>query len=88
MKFIIDENVPVSLLKALRNEGHDAIRVTLSSSDAEIALRAKEEERTLITLDKDFISGAVIIPPGVVIVHIHIHPQTPRSIVDCFMKFL
>ena len=88
MKFILDENVPIILIKSLRNEGHDAVRVTLSSPDPEIALRAKNEERILITQDKDFVSGAVVVPPSVTVVFLQIHPPTPRRIDERFMLFL
>ena len=37
MKFLIDEDIPVKLLKELIAQGHDAVRVTPGSADIDIA---------------------------------------------------
>ena len=48
MRFFLDENFPVPLIKPLRELGHDAVRVTLKSPDPEIAERAKNEGRVIL----------------------------------------
>ena len=53
MKFLIDEDVPVKVLKHLNRNGHDAVRVESGSKDKEVAKTARKEDRILITLDKE-----------------------------------
>ena len=63
MRFFLDENFPVPLIKPLRELGHDAVRVTLKSPDPEIAERAKNEGRVILIRihppDKDVVFGAL-----------------------------
>jgi predicted nuclease of predicted toxin-antitoxin system len=58
MKFKIDENLPVEVVKLLEDNGHDAVSVfqqNLSGTlDKRIAEVCQEEKRALITLDTDF----------------------------------
>ena len=88
MQFLIDEDVPAGLVKSLISLGHDAVRVTPSSPDLEIAKRVKEESRVLVTLDKDFTNTALYSPHEMNIVHIHIHPPYSDTIINSFKKLL
>ncbi len=57
MKFLADENIPLKVVKKLREEGFDIISVTELSpgiSDEESAEMSQNENRVLITFDKDF----------------------------------
>ena len=58
MKFKIDENLPIEVVKLLEDNGHDAGSVfeqNLSgTSDTRIAEVCQKEKRALITLDSDF----------------------------------
>ena len=57
MKFLADENVPYGVIKRLRKEGIDIISVydvQRGITDPEVAELANQEERILITFDKDF----------------------------------
>ena len=74
MKFLIDENLNVKLIKLLRELGFDAVRVSLGSPDSEIAERARSEDRILLTLDKDFTDKLTFPPSRFNIIHIRIHP--------------
>lgn len=58
MRFKLDENVPLAIVKLLEDAGHDA-RTVLDeqlggADDARIIAAAAHESRALITLDKDF----------------------------------
>lgn len=57
MKFKLDENVPRRATNLLADAGHDVSTVKdealVGEADAIIARAAAEEERMLITLDKD-----------------------------------
>ena len=54
MKFIVDENVRKEVTSFLRTEGHDVLTATPGSEDEEIAHRAKETGRIILTHDQHF----------------------------------
>ena len=58
MKFKVDENLPVEVVKLLEDDGHDALTVLGQNlggePDSRIAQVCKKEKRALITLDTDF----------------------------------
>ena len=57
MRFIADEGVDAQIVAALRKEGHDVLYVIefdAGASDPDILCNANEEDRILITRDKDF----------------------------------
>ena len=57
MKFLADECCDTALISALRKDGHDVLYVTEKKAgaiDDEILSDAYNEERILITEDKDF----------------------------------
>jgi predicted nuclease of predicted toxin-antitoxin system len=57
MRFLIDESTGISVANYLRSEGHDVLAVVESmpqADDSTILERAVEEERILISNDKDF----------------------------------
>lgn len=82
MKFLLDEDVPLALLRALKRAGHDAIRIIPSTPDPIIAGQARTEGRILITLDKDFTNTKLYPPTQLTTVHIQIHPPYAQYIVE------
>jgi len=58
MKFKVDENLPIEVVRLLEDNGHDALTVLGQNlggePDSRIAQVCKEEKRALITLDTDF----------------------------------
>ncbi len=57
MKWVADENIDASIVRALRNSGHDVWYVADEArgiGDREVLQRAEEENALLITGDKDF----------------------------------
>lgn len=57
MRFLVDENIGPGIARWLRSEGHDVFSVYDSargSSDEDIIRMAFNENRILITSDKDF----------------------------------
>jgi len=57
MKFLIDENVGITITKYLRDQGFDTKSVSElypSRNDSTIINNAKKEERIIVTNDKDF----------------------------------
>jgi predicted nuclease of predicted toxin-antitoxin system len=59
MKILVDENIPLTTVRALRAQGHDVldIRGTADEGIPDYALweMAQREERLLITTDKGFV---------------------------------
>ena len=88
MKFLIDEDIPVKLLKELIAWGHDAQRVKPGSADPDIAQTSKRENRILITLDKDFANTVIFPPAEFNIVQIRIHPPFADILIEAFQKLL
>ncbi len=57
MKLILDENISGSVIRALRQRGHNiiAVKETMrSQSDEAILHAAQQEKRLVVTYDKDF----------------------------------
>lgn len=57
MKFIVNENIPVTLIVQLRKAGHDVLSVKESmrgEKDEIILEKAQSESRIIVTQDKDF----------------------------------
>lgn len=57
MRFIVDESTGFSVVRYLRSEGHDVLSVAEDmpqAHDDDILARAVEENRVLLTNDKDF----------------------------------
>ena len=58
MKFKVDENLPIEVVRLLEDNGHDALTVLGQNlggePDSRIAQVCKKEKRALITLDTDF----------------------------------
>jgi predicted nuclease of predicted toxin-antitoxin system len=57
MKLLADENLPAPVIAALRRLGHDVLAVAESkpgASDAEVLATAVQQNRLLLTLDRDY----------------------------------
>ncbi len=88
MKFLIDEDIPVKVIRAFAALGHEANRVKPGSSDQEIARLAKLENRILVSLDKDF-SNTLLFPPSEFnILLIRIHPPLAAPVIEATRKYL
>jgi predicted nuclease of predicted toxin-antitoxin system len=57
MRLLTNENIPTSVVDALRDRGHDVLAVKESmrgAGDRAILARAQSESRLVVTQDKDF----------------------------------
>ena len=57
MKLLADENIPASVVMALKEEGYDIRWIRIESpgiSDIDVMRYAHDEKRILLTYDKDF----------------------------------
>lgn len=78
MNFIADENVYTPIIEALRGAGHDLLEAkeekSLVMSDFEIFKTAQEQNRTLLTMDKDFSNILRYAPgshPGIIVLKLY-----------------
>ena len=56
-KLLLDENIPKSIEKCLKNLNHNVIHIRLTNPgmiDKEIISKSANEKRIIIILDKDF----------------------------------
>lgn len=80
MRFLADENLQSKIVAWLRSQGHDVLYAAESleeATDAKLLSIAREEERVLITDDKDFgelVFHRRLASAGVVLVRL----ETPR----------
>lgn len=66
MDFLADENFPLVSIRLLRNAGHNVVSVieaTPGGKDRDVLKRAHEENRVVLTFDKDY--GELISAQGI-----------------------
>jgi predicted nuclease of predicted toxin-antitoxin system len=57
VRFLLNENIPATVIHALRNRGHDVVsakETMLGKPDKVLLTRAEKEKRLLVTQDKHF----------------------------------
>lgn len=93
MRFLLDENVPFDLLRALEGRAHTVQHVAQVSAqelDEHVLARAVREQAVLVTFDSDF--GRLIFyerhtsPPGVIYLQSHSHGAAQT--VEVFLNLL
>ena len=74
MRFKLDENLPVDLVEAFRDAGHDAVTVLdqdlVGARDSDLASVCLSEGRVIVTFDTDFADIRTYPPsmyPGIVV---------------------
>jgi predicted nuclease of predicted toxin-antitoxin system len=89
MRFLIDENVKLKLLRWLSESGHDAIRVPSGTRNGRVLALGIAESRILITHDHDF-ADRYRYPPdqyaGIIL--IEIHPPVLSALKTALSKLL
>ena len=84
MKFLLDENVPLSIKKIINDLGHEAITLRdvnkLGMRNGEVAKLSIIKNVTIITLDSDFLSIKKDLQKKSKIIYIKIHPRDPKII--------
>ena len=92
MRFLVDENLPFSLIRLLRDAGHDTFDVAASplrsSPDERLWMLAARERRILITKDLDFPFPHIRpYPPGLILIRVP-DTFTGEQITRLFSKVL
>ncbi|MGD2108793.1 MAG: DUF5615 family PIN-like protein [Phycisphaerae bacterium] len=84
MRLLADANISRALYGFLESAGHDCIHAeTLSPglSDDELLHMAVDEERTILTADKDFgelVFRRLLTVPGVILLRLHVPSEAER----------
>jgi len=87
--FLLDENVPVSLVKFLKDSGLEVRRVSeikRGAGDQEVVRFAKELGAVVVTLDSDFTRLCFL--GNIPVILIKVHPRIPGKIVRSVRTFL
>jgi predicted nuclease of predicted toxin-antitoxin system len=94
MRFLVDENLPFSLIRFLQESGHDVFDVAASSlrgsPDQHLWRLAAREKRVLITKDLDFPFPQIRpYPPGLILIRVpdtFTGPQITRLFSTTFQR--
>lgn len=87
MKLLANENIPLLAVKKLREHGYDVFSISEQISgitDNEVLNLSKQEDRIIITFDRDY--GELIFlrkmtsPPA--IIYLHFIPQNPIEVFE------
>lgn len=81
MKLLANENIPLASITALRVAGHDVLSLSLDSpgiNDEAVLALAREQDRILITFDRDY--GELVyrrrLPVPLGVIYMRFVPQT------------
>ena len=92
MKFLLDENVPLSIKKIINNLGYKVITLKdekqLGIKNGEVAELSIKKNAIIITLDSDFLSIKKELQKKSKIIYIRIHPRDPKIIANIIQKYL
>lgn len=92
MRFLLDENVPLSVKEIINNLGHEAITLKdekqLGIKNGEVVELSLKRNAIIITLDSDFLLLNKELQKRSKIVYIKIHPRDPKIIITIFQKYL
>ena len=93
MNFLANENFPLVSVRLLRNAGHNVVSVigeTPGDQDRDVLKRAHEENRIVLTFDKDYgeliYRHRVFIPAG--LVYFRFNPATPEEPADMLLNII
>jgi predicted nuclease of predicted toxin-antitoxin system len=83
-RLLADENIPLASVALLRNNGYDVLAISEHApgiADVDILRLAREQDRVLVTFDRDF--GELVyrdlapVPPA--IIYLRLPPSTPEE---------
>lgn len=92
MKFLLDENVPLSIKEIINNLGYETITLKdenkLGIKNGEVAELSIKKNAIIITLDSDFLSIKKELLKSCKIIYIRLHPRDPKIIATIVQKYL
>ena len=89
MRVLLDEDVHVKLIDWLVSSGHDVARVPSGTKNGQVLALALQQNRILITRDKDF-SNRLMYPPSryLGIVVLRVHPPLLEKLISVLRRLL
>jgi predicted nuclease of predicted toxin-antitoxin system len=95
LRFFADQCVPVSVIQALTNEGHEVLRlkdsIPVDSPDPVVLAKAQELDAILVSLNGDF-ADIVRYPPaeykGIIAFQVRNHPEAIPQLVSRLIHFI
>lgn len=91
MKFLADVNIPqtvITALIALRHDVLDIKKLNLQLKDTEVIKLAQQEQRVILTKDKDFLTLTQFPKYKVATIAIRLNLQKPQHILDHLTELL
>lgn len=91
MKFLVDINIPQSVISYLSSNNHDVLdlkKIDLLAKDTEIIKLAQDQSRVILTLDKDFIGLTQFPKHKVACIVIRLQNQSPKNITNYLDQLL
>ena len=92
MKFLLDENVPLSIKGIINTYGYTALSLKdenkLGIKNGEVAQLALNKNAIIITLDSDFLTLKKELQQKTKIIYIKLHPRDPKIIANIINKYL
>jgi predicted nuclease of predicted toxin-antitoxin system len=84
VKFLIDQDVYAATIRFLEGLGHDVVRVAdhglATAADEELLKVADEQQRILVTRDRDFGSLVFLKSVGAGVLYLRILPSTQSAV--------
>jgi predicted nuclease of predicted toxin-antitoxin system len=95
LKFFADQCVPGSIIRALREEGHEILRlkdsIAVDSPDPVVLAKAHELDAILLSLNGDF-ADIVRYPPadykGIIALQVRNHPEAIPLLISRLVGFI
>lgn len=92
MNFLADENIPSSLVKALRDAGHKVKDLKeehlFGIRDREVIALARKENLIILTYDKDFLHYIQLHQPKVGMIILKFKNQQPKKVIPVVLSFI
>jgi predicted nuclease of predicted toxin-antitoxin system len=84
VRLLTNENIPLATIRRLREQGHDVasiVETAAGSTDEHVLRRAHDEDRVLLTFDRDY--GELIYVRGLPcpsgLIYLRFTPSTPEK---------
>jgi predicted nuclease of predicted toxin-antitoxin system len=95
LRFLADQCVPSSIIRALREEGHEILRlkdsIAVDSPDPVVMAKAYELDAILLSLNGDF-ADIVSYPPadyrGIIALQVRNHPEAIPQLISRPVSFI
>ncbi|MFO1498230.1 MAG: DUF5615 family PIN-like protein [Verrucomicrobiota bacterium] len=93
MRLLLDQMLREELAEQLRSDGHNVVRVSergmARADDAQILVRAIQEERILVTVDGDFGDWVTLpLSEHLGVIRVRVHPTTSANVARLLLPLI